>query len=81
MGGPVAVYVAFSRDTGSGEGHAGREAELPYWAGLLPSRAGRGRRAKIAVAHREARAPLARGGPQILPRCRGRAAARARGAA
>jgi hypothetical protein len=78
MGGPVAAYVAFSRDTGSGEGRVGLEAELPYWAGLLPSRAGRGRKVKIAVASRETRAPVARGAPPDPARLRpARAASRA----
>jgi len=51
--GDVAVYVVFGRDTGSGGTGRGTDTELPYWAGLLPSRAGRGRGARIAVAYRE----------------------------
>ena len=46
--------------------------ELRYWAAQLSSRAGRGRRAKIAVVYREARAPLARGSSTDLARLHGR---------
>lgn len=69
MGDP-AVYVALGG--GPAGRRAGLEVQVPYWAGLLPPRAGRGRRAKIAVAHKEDRAPLARGGPTDPARLRRR---------